>query len=239
MRLSSLQADHPVFTGLEFGLQKPILVREEALSLGLGLQVLYASDLHLRSSNKDTILNELWSVCENRQPDLLLLGGDLADHPACLPELTSLVKEVCKFATVGAVSGNHDTLLGKNRTRLAVLEGGGHWLHDGPVRLAGLHILGDVEQKSEQGVNLLCHHYPTIFPVAYKAGIRVVFAGHLHGWQVVFGQIGEYLYPGAWLSRWNGLRFEREGSTLFVSRGMTDLLPLRWNCPREVILVTL
>jgi predicted MPP superfamily phosphohydrolase len=53
----------------------------------------------------------------------------------------------------------------------------------------------------------------------------------------VFFERGGRLYPGAFLYRWNGLRFHENGSTLVVSRGVRDTLPLRWNCPREVILV--
>ena len=33
--------------------------------------------------------------------------------------------------------------------------------------------------------------------------------------------------------------FQDNGSTLLVSRGVRDTLPLRWNCPREVIVVQL
>ena len=224
---------------LEYGTKSALLIREESVHLGLGLKVLYASDLHLKPSNQSQIIEELWKACYEHKPDVLLLGGDLADHTDCLPQLTSLVARVSDFAVVGAVSGNHDTLIGKEKIRQSVLHGGGLWLQDAPTQLGSLNILGSVEQHRQSEVNILCHHYPTVFPSAYKRGINLVFAGHLHGWQIVFGQIGEYLYPGAWLSRWNGLRFEREGSTMLVSRGMTDLFPLRWNCPREVILARL
>ena len=44
------------------------------------------------------------------------------------------------------------------------------------------------------------------------------------------------LYPSAFFARYIGLRFARGGTTTFASRGATDTLPLRFNCPREVIL---
>jgi hypothetical protein len=43
-------------------------------------------------------------------------------------------------------------------------------------------------------------------------------------------------YPGAWFYRWNGLRFTRRNSVMLVSRGLRDVVPVRVNCPREVIL---
>ena len=69
--------------------------------------------------------------------------------------------------------------------------------------------------------------------------IRLTLAGHLHGGQVVLFERKGRLYPGACFSRWNGLRFEDEGATMWVSRGVADTLPLRWNCPREVLLCEL
>ena len=53
----------------------------------------------------------------------------------------------------------------------------------------------------------------------------------------MLGERAGLLYPGALLYRYNGLRFARERTTMLVSRGVHDTLPLRWNCPREVLLV--
>ena len=43
-------------------------------------------------------------------------------------------------------------------------------------------------------------------------------------------------YPAAWFNRWHGLRFEDRGAIMLVSRGAADTFPVRFNCPREVIL---
>ncbi|HYC78851.1 MAG TPA: hypothetical protein VEI02_14595, partial [Planctomycetota bacterium] len=67
----------------------------------------------------------------------------------------------------------------------------------------------------------------------------VAFAGHLHGGQCVFFRRGARLYPGAWFNRWTGLRFDVGATKLFVSLGLGDTLPLRWNCPREVVTLDL
>ena len=82
---------------------------------------------------------------------------------------------------------------------------------------------------------MLCAHDPAVFPQAARAGYGLVLAGHLHGGQVVLFERGGLLYPAAWVYPWNGTRFEREGSTMLVSRGVCDTLPLRFNCPREVL----
>lgn len=224
---------------LEIGLRRPLTVRRERLELGLGLSLLYVSDLHMRPGNQEHLQREIWEAYQTHRPNVVLLGGDLCDHLACLDAVESLVGRFARSSLVGAVPGNHDTLLGKARVREAVVQAGAHWLPDGPVESQGVQLLGSPEHKRGSLPAVLCSHYPTVFPEAIRARIELVLAGHLHGWQVVFAQWGEYLYPGAWLSRWNGLRFSRENSTMLVSRGVTDLLPVRWNCPREVILAIL
>jgi hypothetical protein len=207
--------------------------------MGLGLRLLYASDLHLRPRQAGAIITELQLAAGKIRPHAILLGGDLLDDREVLPLFSQLVATLAKERPVGAVSGNHDALVGRGAIRVAVTSAGGVWLEDGPMMVGGVAIAGAIGQAPTGVPWLLCSHYPTSFGPARSRGARLVLAGHLHGWQIVLRQQGEYLYPGAWLSRWNGLRFEREGSTLLVSRGMTDLFPLRWNCPREVLDVRL
>jgi predicted MPP superfamily phosphohydrolase len=64
----------------------------------------------------------------------------------------------------------------------------------------------------------------------------VVMAGHLHGGQWVLSSKNGRLLPAAWIYRHTWLRRRRDGVEWIVSRGAGDTLPLRWSCPREVIL---
>jgi hypothetical protein len=43
------------------------------------------------------------------------------------------------------------------------------------------------------------------------------------------------MYPGALISPWNGDVFQNGPSTMLVSRGANDTIPVRWRCPREVL----
>jgi len=225
---------------LEIGVQRPLLVREERVSLQVSSRLLYASDIHLHPRNEPHIIYELKRTILVYQPDIFLLGGDLVDHPRSLTTLRALLNLAhSRGVRVGAVGGNHDTLVGRKRVQSCVEAGGGVWLEESPMEVGRLRVLGSLRQASSHQPQILCSHYPTAFPRARECGVGLVLAGHLHGWQVVFARWGEYLLPGAILSRWNGLRFQRGSSTLLMSRGMTDLLPLRWNCPREVLLVDL
>jgi predicted MPP superfamily phosphohydrolase len=222
---------------LEFGAFGALGVRQERVDLGLGhrVRVVYASDLHLGHWWSRDVSAQLARVCRQAGPDLILLGGDLADHPAALPLLGALVRELSTVAPVAARAGNHDERTGVARVRAAVVDGFGHWLSDDPLQKP-LQVDGAVLPRARPGPRLLCAHYPDVFPAAARAGYDLVLAGHLHGGQCVLATIEDRLYPAAWAHRWHGLRFRDGDSRMIVSRGVADSFPLRFNCPREVVL---
>jgi hypothetical protein len=230
---------------LEVGAAGPLLVREEIVA-GLGLaapvRLLYASDLHLGALGSPRVADQVVEAARRSAPDAIILGGDLADTRRGLAPLSECVRSLAAVAPVWAVAGNHDEALGVDLVRDAVAAGGGHWLHGGRADglAAGLRLDGSLAAGDDfSGVRILCGHDPAIFPRALEAGYQLVLAGHLHGGQCVLLRWRGRFYPGALVYRWNGLRFVAGSSTLLVSRGAADTLPIRWNCPREVLLCVL
>jgi predicted MPP superfamily phosphohydrolase len=222
---------------LEFGAAGPLLVRQERVHLGLvrPLRVLYASDLHLGRWWTRAVPGQLVQAVYEAAPDVILLGGDLADNRQGLPSLRECVRELGEVASVHAVPGNHDARPGLAEVRAAVEAGGGHWLPHQPIE-GPVRIDGRIDPAAHAGPRLLCTHHPGEFPAAAAAGYGLVLAGHLHGGQCVLATCRGRLYPAAWIYRWHGLRFTEGESVLLVSRGAGDTLPVRFNCPREVIL---
>ena len=222
---------------IEVGARRPLLVRRESVAnIGARKRILFASDLHLRKRGPRHIVDGLLEIAARECPDLVLLGGDLVDWPSGLEALQSLVQGLSRVALVCAVAGNHDRWMGVGRVRAAVVAGGGLWLEDAPWFLTpDCAIYGSSEQPIQTAkYHLLCTHHP----VASAGPFHLTLSGHLHGGQFVFYQRHGKLYPGAFLYRWNGLRFDdQDGRTLLISRGVQDTLPLRWNCPREALIV--
>ena len=226
-----------VMNNIEVGARRPLLVRRECIAkIGARKRLLFASDLHLRKNGPRHVVDGLLEIASRECPDVVLLGGDLADSISGLEALESLVRSFSRAAAVCAVAGNHDQWLGESRVRQAVVGGGGRWLEDAPWFLTrDCAIYGSREQPVQSASShVLCTHHPA----ASARPFDLTLSGHLHGGQFVFYQRRGRLYPGAFLYRWNGLRFDDEdGRTLLISRGVQDTLPFRWNCPREVLLV--
>jgi len=221
----------------EFGSFGPLQVRQESIALDMprSARVLYASDLHLGHWWTRRVAAQLLDAVGATKPDLVLLGGDLVDHPGALNQLELLVRLLTRLAPVHAIPGNHDERVGIARLRATVEAAAGHWLPARPIEWP-IRIDGRIEPDRSSAPRVLCAHYPSCFPAAVSAGYRLVLAGHLHGGQCVLATRNARLYPAAWFHRWHGLRFSQRGATLLVSRGVADTLPLRFNCPREVLL---
>jgi len=214
-----------------------LLVRRESVThIGVRKRILFASDLHLRKHGPRHIVDGLVEIASRECPDLVLLGGDLVDWTSGLEPLQSLVRGLSRVAPVGAVAGNHDRWIGVARVRAAVLAGGWRWLQGAPWFLTSdCAVYGSSAQPVQAAsYHLLCTHHPG---ATLGRHFDLTLSGHLHGGQFVFYQRHGRLYPGAFLYRWNGLRFDDKGKTLLISRGVQDTLPLRWNCPREVLIV--
>lgn len=227
---------------LDVGLNHALHIREEWLSARPdACRLLYASDIHLRNGRSDKLCRQVLDSVTRCNPDVVLLGGDLVDSASELIKLSELVGKLREVAPVLAIAGNHDHRIGIDRVREAVDRGGGHWIHDGLARLKYggrvITVSGPETAASADGhVRVLCAHNPRIWKTSRHAGYDLVLAGHLHGCQLVAGEYRGRLFPGALVYPYCFLSHQDGSTRLIVSRGVSDLVPIRWKCPREVVL---
>lgn len=227
---------------LTIGLSGALLVREERLSLRHdACSLMYVSDIHLRRNRSDHLCRQVIETARASEVDVLLLGGDLVDGPSELGKLCDLVGALGAVAPVLAVGGNHDRHVGLNRVRDAVVSGGGQWIHADAARIShGSRVIAvsgpDAAHLPQGDVQVLCAHNPRVWNTAREHGYDLVLAGHLHGCQAVAFEFRDRLFPGAVFYPNCFLRHQYRSTRLVVSRGVSDLLPIRWRCPREVLL---
>ena len=232
-----------MFAGsLEVGLAAPLHVRVERLSTRQdACRVAYVSDIHLRRRRSDRLVEQVLEGVRRCQSNVVLLGGDLIDDSSELGSLTRLIGELAAFGPVLAVGGNHDSRVGMDAVRGAVVNGGGEWIHDRCVDIShGSRVVSvsgpDASEEPVGDVRVLCAHNPRIWKRTHGDGYDLVLAGHLHGCQFVAFEYRDRLFPGAVFYPYNMLSCQSGATRLVVSRGVSDLIPIRWRCPREVVL---
>jgi len=233
-----------------------------------GLKVLQISDLHVGSFMSERRLKSYLSLVEPLSPDLIVITGDIFNHD--LEQLSSTAEALGRLkAPLGiyACLGNHDYWvdLGEmipalEAVGVRVLRGEAisfEGLREGGERFALLGVddlMGSLERSYEPllesclaqlpesvSFRLLLSHRPRIFPLAAAHGIQLTLAGHTHGGQLVL-PLGEGRSLGAarLMTPYDRGPFERDGSLLYVNRGLgIAALPIRLNCPREISLFSL
>ena len=119
-----------------------------------------------------------------------------------------------------------------------------------PVRVSGTYDLSYMlrhqevlrnfpEKGSDKELHLLLSHDPDIIAYLEKEYADLVLSGHLHGGQICLPG-GKPLANASM----NGTPFtfpfhEQDGKKVIISRGIgTSLLPLRFCCPPEIIILT-
>lgn len=226
---------------LEVFCSKQIYIREENISDILGIKLLYISDLHFGALCSHKVLAQVIKILKEHEYHVFVLGGDLIDWFPNWNYLTKFLESIPSEKPWGLVLGNHDSRRYLKRLKKLVAHYNGVWLEDTPIKLTAdgrsICITGHSKLiKDDLAFNVLCLHDPATIVQHPIQNVDLALAGHLHGSQIVIKQQGTLLYPGALFFRWNGLRFEMDRTVLLVSRGLNDTIPIRFNCPREVIL---
>ncbi len=231
--------------GFQFGLSRALVIREEMVSEDPHpCRLAYVSDIHLRRGRSQLLSDQVMDALDRAHPDAILLGGDLVDQLSELHALRSLIGDMLGIAPVFAIPGNHDVAAGEEQVREAAQAAGACWIagqtvdfHHGK-KVFSISGPGG-KPNPEADFRVLCAHNPWIWRSVRNAGFDLVLAGHLHGCQGVLFEAAGRLYPGALFYPHNHIRQFHNGSRLVVGMGCSDLIPVRWGCPREIVVCIL
>lgn len=229
---------------LEIGYKHDFEVREEVcvVTSGCEFTVLYLSDLHLTRFSGPTV-SRLKETINRLNPQVILLGGDYVDSAKGFEHFTRFVEFMAERDHVFAIAGNHDYFFGVQKIRQLVETNNLVWLADQSVEICingrRVQLTSNVRNRRAEGVDfsILCLHKPVDI-AASNQRFDLVFAGHLHGSQFVFWQSAKGLFPGRFFYRWNILKTTVGNCLYLISKGLGDTLPIRYNCKKDVVFVT-
>lgn len=227
-----------------------ITERKESIDLLDGrenLSILHLSDIHLWYSTN--ILKFLEERIEHHKPDLIFMTGDYYDGPRGAFNLRTFLIRIAQKHLVLFIRGNHDILYGKKIADL-ILDIPNCFCVENSVFIyqskTGFRynitswINRDRLPKGTDDINIILVHNPEKIREAELTDIHLILAGHLHGGQIVlFKTKTNDHFPGNLFFKYCTDRKQIGKTTLIVSRGVGDTLPVRLNCPKEVVQLTI
>lgn len=222
-----------------------------------GLRLLLLTDLHL--DGLPELVPAIADTVADLEVDLCLIGGDFrmktyGAMAPCLRELRRLVPLLPGQAKPLAVLGNHDCiemLPELEECGLTMLVNDNLPLQRGneKIWLLGLddphYYMVDNVQQACQGVEpggftICLAHSPEAYGQAASQGIALYLCGHTHGGQICLpGGVPVITNSRAPRSTAVG-RWSWQAMQGYTSRGTgSSSLPVRFNCPPEITLITL
>jgi predicted MPP superfamily phosphohydrolase len=216
-----------------------------------GLRIGLVTDLHRSRWVSAEDVAKAVALTMAARPDLIVLGGDYVTWgdrrfvDAAADGLSGLSAPNGVFAILGNHDDDHDMPAALARQRVQVLRDARTRLeiNGSAIELVGIRFwtkrqsdIAALTKDAKSPVILLAHD-PRRLTEAAALNVPLVLSGHTHGGQVVLpgaGAIAARKFPViAGLAR-------QDNTTIFVSRGVgTVYVPIRLNCPPEVVLLTL
>ena len=223
-----------------------------------GFRVVQISDIHLYPLTKSDLVKRAVEIANKLNPDLTVLTGDYVWRDVeAMFELAPILAGLNARYGVFACLGNHDiwtdvevVLAGLKEAGLPVLinEGLAIPVGKGELFLAGLDdawsgapSLKTALQGAPPGapVVLLAHEPDPADRYSQDERVSLHLAGHSHGGQIRFPMIGPVVCPSRFGVRFASGLFHIEPTVMPVSRGISGVHTLRFNCPPEISLLEL
>lgn len=237
------------------GLQAPIAVRAHAIHppgyAGPPIRIAFASDLHAGPTTHPAVLDDAFAKLADLRADVLLLGGDYVFLSAA--HIDQIADRLARLPRpplgIFAVMGNHDLWADDAAIARALERAGARVLVNervevGPIALVGLDdpwtgVRAPPPFRDDDTVRVLLVHAPEAM-LGLDARFDLALCGHTHGGHIALPGGVPILVPGPASRRFAHGRYDLDGRTLIVSRGVGSTeVALRLNADPDVLLVTI
>lgn len=220
------------------------------------LKIVFASDFHIKPYQQKR-LDKVVELINAENPDLVLSVGDfVSGHNK---KMTMPIEDIAKG--LGKVKskygfyttlGNHDIwqdsekitkALKNNGIKVLANENVSIQLNDQKIYIAGLEdfMTGKPDiYKALDGTKsptILLTHSPDMF-VKVPEGINLTLAGHTHGGQIRIPFIGPIFTASKFGDKYSKGLIEENERKLITTTGIgTSILPIRFNCLPEIVVI--
>ena len=222
-----------------------------------GFTVLQISDLHI--DGVDGLAEALVPILRNVQPDVCVLTGDyrFEDRGSCqevYPRMRLVVDAISAKHGIYGILGNHDAAeiafaLEEMGVRMLVNESARIEQGNDVIWIAGIDdpfdyrtddlpaALADVPSGA---FKILLAHAPELYEPASAAGIHLYLSGHTHAGQIRLPLIGAVKHNANCPREYTFGLWQHGEMTGYTSAGVgCSALPIRYNCPPELVLFKL
>lgn len=245
--------------------QRPCIVNRKTITLrGLpaafdGIRIALLSDFHHGTLVPASTLRDAVRLANSLAPDLIALTGDFIDRgkewvEPCFRELSALRAPLGVFG----VLGNHDHYKGAGQiSRHGLIQAGitdltnsgiNLYRNGQALRICGVGDLWHERQNLRAALGtcrvaesaILLSHNPDYAEQIRDDRIGLMLSGHTHGGQCVLPWIGAPFLPSHYGQKYISGLCHGPLTKVFVTTGVGYTgLPIRFNCPAEVALLTL
>jgi len=218
-----------------------------------GYRIAHLSDIHLTGDVSPRYTSRVIELANQWNPELFALTGDLVDSEVCIDWLQDALGQAKAADGAYFILGNHDArMAGTQPIRDKMVQAG--WFDLGGKKVAArlrqhlVTLVGNEApwlkkppqlQSDDPLFRLMLSHSPDQIAWARSNGVQLMLAGHTHGGQGRLPLAGPILSPSRYGSRYASGQFDRNPTTLHVTRGLSGTRLMRINCRPELSLLTL
>lgn len=234
-----------------------------------GFTITVLSDFHYDPHFSIHPLRSAIGMVNGLHPELIVLAGDFVSVPlfgdaaaaaSAAEPCAQLLRQMKAPHGLWAVMGNHDCFTDADRVAGALRaegiqvlsnqsvpievdgngDGGRFWLCGvDDVLCGGSDLATTLHQVPADEASVLLAHEPDYADYVARFPVDLQISGHSHGGQVRPPLVGPVFLPAMARKYIWGL-YKIGGLTLYTNPGLGTVgVPVRWNCPPEITLLTL